>query len=308
MHLSSVSAPTAVLTPHRSQPSRLQRRQRTRELLALAHETTSTTERDEALDEVIRINMPVARTLAAPYAGRGIPLEDLEQVAFMALVRAARGFHPDRSGDFLAYAVPTIRGEVKKHFRDHGWTVRPPRRIQELQAEVVRTRSELEQSTGHEPDLAEIAAQIGEPVEEVAEAMAADGCFSPSSLDQPIRSESGTSLGDLMAHEDPGFEAAEARAMLSVAIDRLGERDRRILRMRFFDGLTQKEIGREIGVTQMQVSRLLTRILTDLRSELTRPTLPSTPPSTPPGASAAVKPLQVPRQRGTVPAELRPAS
>jgi RNA polymerase sigma-B factor len=304
MHLSSVSAPTAVLYPHGTTPSRLQRRQRTRELLALAHETTSQAERDQALDEVVRINMPVARTLAAPYAGRGIPLEDLEQVAFMALVRAARGFHPDRSGDFLAYAVPTIRGEVKKHFRDHGWTVRPPRRIQELQAEVVRTRSELQQATGHEPDLAEIAKQIGEPVEEVAEAMAADGCFSPSSLDQPIRSESGTSLGDLMADEDPGFEAAEARAMLSTAMARLGERDRRILRMRFFEGLTQKEIGREIGVTQMQVSRLLTRILTDLRSELTNPT----PPSTPPGAPAAIKPLQVPRPRGPLPAELRPAS
>lgn len=307
MHLSSVSASTAVLTPHNTTPGRLQRRERTRALLALAHETTSEAEREEALDEVVRINMPVARTLAAPYAGRGIPLEDLEQVAFMALVRAARGFHPDRSGDFLAYAVPTIRGEVKKHFRDHGWTVRPPRRIQELQAEVVRTRSELEQSTGREPDLAEIAERIGEPVEEVAEAMAADGCFSPSSLDQPLRSESGTSLGDLMADEDPGFEAAEARAMLSSAIARLGERDRRILRMRFFEGLTQKEIGREIGVTQMQVSRLLTRILADLRSQLTQPTQP-TPPRTPPGSPAAVKPLQVPRPRGPLPAELRPAS
>lgn len=304
MHLSSVSATTTAFKPTSTTLSRLQRRQRTRELLALAHETHSSAERDHALDEVVRINMPVARTLAAPYAGRGIPLEDLEQVAFMALVRAARGFHPDRSGDFLAYAVPTIRGEVKKHFRDHGWTVRPPRRIQELQAEVVRTRSELEQSTGHEPDLAEIAAQIGEPVDEVAEAMAADGCFSPSSLDQPIRSESGTSLGDLMADDDPGFEAAEARAMLSSAMAGLGERDRRILRMRFFEGLTQKEIGQEIGVTQMQVSRLLSRILADLRDELTRPT----PPRTPPGAPAAVKPLRVPRARGPVSAELRPAS
>lgn len=268
MHLSSVSANPAATT----QPSRLERRQRTRVLLAQAHEATSESERMEALDEVVRINMPVARTLAAPYAGRGIPLEDLEQVAFMALVRAARGYQPDRSGDFLAYAVPTIRGEVKKHFRDHGWTVRPPRRIQELQAEVIRTRSELEQSTGHEPDMAEIAASIGEPVEEVAEAMAADGCFSPSSLDQPVRSESGTSLGDLVVSEDPGFEAAEARAMLASAISTLGERDRKILRMRFFDGLTQKEIGREIGVTQMQVSRLLTRILADLRRELVAPT------------------------------------
>jgi RNA polymerase sigma-B factor len=268
MHLSSVSALSAATT----QPSRLERRQRTRALLAQAHQATSETERTEALDEVVRINMPVARTLAAPYAGRGIPLEDLEQVAFMALIRAARGFQPDRAGDFLAYAVPTIRGEVKKHFRDHGWTVRPPRRIQELQAEVIRTRSELEQSTGHEPDLEEIAQEIGEPVEEVAEAMAADGCFSPSSLDQPVRSESGTPLGELVASEDPGFEAAEARAMLASAIAALGERDRRILRMRFFDGLTQKEIGREIGVTQMQVSRLLTRILADLRREMLAPT------------------------------------
>ncbi|MDO7866953.1 sigma-70 family RNA polymerase sigma factor [Nocardioides jiangxiensis] len=266
MHLSSISANTAVNNPH-SPLSRLERRQRTRALLALAHSTSSEQERREALDEVVRINMPVARTLAAPYGGRGIPLDDLEQVAYMALIRAARGYHPDRSGDFLAYAVPTIRGEVKKHFRDHGWTVRPPRRIQELQAEVIRTRSELEQETGHEPDLAEIAEAIGEDEAEVAEAMAADGCFSPSSLDQPVRS-SGTPLGELMASEEDGFDAAEARAMLADAIRTLGPRDRKILRMRFFDGLTQKEIGREIGVTQMQVSRLLTRILADLRSAL----------------------------------------
>lgn len=256
----AISRPTSV--------SRAVRRQRTRELFLSAHATDDPDERKALIDKVICLNVDVARTLAAPYGGRGIALEDLEQVACAALVRAAQGFRPDLSEDFLAYAVPTIRGEVKKHFRDHGWTVRPPRRIQELQAEVAHTRAALEQSTGHEPDLAEIAEELGEPESQIVEAMAADGCFWPTSLDQPLGTDSTTVIGDLVPAADDGYDAAEARAMLAPAVRRLRGRDRTIVRMRFFEGLTQKEIGDEIGVTQMQVSRLLTRILGELRTEL----------------------------------------
>jgi RNA polymerase sigma-B factor len=249
-------------------PARLVRRQRTSALLHEINETTSTDAREAAIDEVIRINMDVARTLAAPYRGRGIPFEDLEQVAYAGLVRAVRGYKPGLAGDFLAYAVPTIRGEVKKHFRDHGWTVRPPRRIQELQTFAARTRAELEQESGATPDLSTLAAAMGEPEAEVEEALAADGCFSPSSLDRPLGPESTTTIGESIPVAEDGYEAAEARAMLDRAMRRLERRDRRILQLRFFDGLTQQEIGEEIGVTQMQVSRLLTRILRDLRSDL----------------------------------------
>jgi RNA polymerase sigma-B factor len=249
-------------------PARLVRRQRTRALLREISETTSIDAREAAIDEVIRINMELARTLAAPYRGRGIPFEDLEQVAYAALVRAVRGYRPGLATDFLAYAVPTIRGEVKKHFRDHGWTVRPPRRIQDLQTAAARTRAELEQQSGVAPDLATLAAAMGESEADVEEALAADGCFSPSSLDRPIGPDSTTTIGDTIPVAEDGYEAAEARAMLSQAMRRLERRDRRILQLRFFDGLTQQEIGEEIGVTQMQVSRLLNRILRDLRSDL----------------------------------------
>jgi RNA polymerase sigma-B factor len=212
--------------------------------------------------------MGLARTLAAPYRGRGIPAEDLEQVAYAALVRAVHRYRPGLADDFLAYAVPTIRGEVKKHFRDHGWTVRPPRRIQDLQAAAARTRAALEQETGTSPDVATLAAAMGEPAAEVEEALAAGGCFRPASLDRPLGPESTTTIGETIPDADDGYEAAEARAMLGRAMRRLERRDRRILQLRFFDGLTQQEIGEEIGVTQMQVSRLLNRILRDLRSDL----------------------------------------
>src|SRR5689334_22549393 len=123
--------------------ARRRRRARTRELLLRARAATEPHERQAALDESVELNMEVARTLAAPYAGRGIELDDLYQVAYAALTRAARDFDPERSDEFLAYAVPTVRGEVKKFFRDCGWTVRPPRRIQELQAAVSAARSRL---------------------------------------------------------------------------------------------------------------------------------------------------------------------
>jgi RNA polymerase sigma-B factor len=251
-----------------ARPARLIRRQRTRALLREITQTTSPAAREAAIDEVIRLNMDLARTLAAPYRGRGIPTEDLEQVAYTALVRAVRGYRHGLSGDFLAYAVPTIRGEVKKHFRDHGWAVRPPRRIQELQAAATRARADLERDTGIRPDLSTLAAAMGEPEEQVAEALAAEGCFTPSSLDQPLRAGSSLAIGDTIADTDDGYEAAEARAILAPAVRRLGRRDRRILQLRFFDGLTQQEIGEEIGVTQMQVSRLLNRIMRDLRTDL----------------------------------------
>jgi RNA polymerase sigma-B factor len=214
--------------------------------------------------------MCVARTLAARHAGKGIPRDDLEQVAYLALTRAARNFDPAARSDFLSYAVPTIRGELKKHFRDHGWTVRPPRRIQEVQTRAIVERAELTQRLGRNPSLEEVADAVGEDTGVVREALSADGCFQPTSLDRPVGDDSATALGDLIdgGADDEAHEAVEARVLLAPVVRRLSARDRRILRLRYFEGCTQQEIADDIGVSQMQVSRLITRIIRDIRRGL----------------------------------------
>lgn len=248
--------------------SRPLRRTRTTDLLRVAELAQDPDHRRRALDDVVVLNMEVARSVAARYSRRGIPTEDLEQVAYAALVRAARDFDPDRATDFLAYAVPTMRGEVKRHFRDHGWVVRPPRRVQESYAEIASTRARLQQDVGRDPSHAEIAAALGVEASDVEETAAADGCFSPASLDRPIGDGSTTTLGDLLPAPENELEAAEARLVLWPVLRRLSRRDRMILRLRFWEGRTQQEIGEQLGVTQMQVSRLLSRILGELREAL----------------------------------------
>ncbi len=243
----------------------------THSLLRRAAETNDDTERRRLLDEVVVLNMCVASSIATRYRSRGIAVEDLEQVAHLALVRASRGYDVSTGYDFLSYAVPTIRGEVKRHFRDHGWTVRPPRRVQELQARISTAESELSFALGRSPRPSEIAEHLGECLEAVNEALASDGCFTPASLDRPIGPEGDTTLGELLGGTDSGHGAAEARVVLAPVVRRLSPRDRRILELRFFNGWTQQEIAQDIGVTQMQVSRLLSRILSDLRGELAEP-------------------------------------
>jgi RNA polymerase sigma-B factor len=223
-------------------------------------------QREELIEEVILVNAGVARSIARRYAGRGIPLEDLEQVAYLALVRAARKFDGDKAEDFLTYAVPTMRGEIKRHFRDLGWTVRPPRRVQELQTSVLRLRESMREDRGGTPTPAEIATGLGVAEADVVEALTAEGCFTPLSLDAPMTSgePDDFSLGDLLPG-DGDLDSAEARALLAPALATLTERERLIVRLRFTEDLTQAEVGQRIGVTQMQVSRLLSGILAKLR-------------------------------------------
>jgi len=225
-------------------------------------------ERRALLDEAVTLNMDLARHLAHRYFGRGIASEDLQQVAFVGLLKAARGFKAEKAQSFAAYAVPTIRGELRRHFRDTGWTVRPPRRIQELQARVRAAEADLVQQLHRSPSVKELADALGAEIDDVIEATAADSCFTPLSLDAPTGDGTQALGSTISALDDEWFSDSEARLLLGPAVRRLGERDKKVLELRFFEGLTQQEIGTRLGVSQMQISRILSRIMDQLRGEL----------------------------------------
>lgn len=254
-----------VLPVERGASAEEQRRVLTAQLLMRAGASRGTT-REGYEDEVIRLNMPVARELAHRYHRRGIPAEDIDQVAYLGLVKAVRGFDPAQGQDFLSYAVPTVRGEIRRYFRDAGWTVRPPRSVQEVQARVLSAEAELYQRLGRSPRPSEIAELLDVPLPLVIDALAASGCFTPLSLDAP-RPE-GEQPSELIGGEDPALASAEARLALRPLLATLTDRERRILALRFFENRTQAQIGAEVGVTQEQVSRLLSGILLRLRRRL----------------------------------------
>ncbi|WP_433165132.1 SigB/SigF/SigG family RNA polymerase sigma factor [Kribbella sp. CA-247076] len=245
----------------------------TRSLLSRRAASTDENLRQSLLEEAIELNLSIAHSIATRFRGRGVEPEDLDQVAYLGLVKAARNYDPDTDTPFLAYAVPTIRGEVKRYFRDCSWTVRIPRRLQELQGSIASVRPVLTQDLHREPTVQELADEIGADVEEIEAAMAADGCFSVLSLDRPVDDESAANLADTIADtDDSSFERTEAVAVLEPVLSELAPRERRILELRFIEGHTQADIGAEIGVSQMQVSRLLRSILDRLRERIEPPT------------------------------------
>ena len=237
-------------------------------LLQLAALESDPVERKRLQDEVVVLHMGLARAIAARYRGRGIADEDLTQAASMALLKAARNFDPSIGVEFLSYAVVTMKGEVKRQFRDYGWMVRPPRPIQKLQADVSRAQSDLTHELGRSPRVKEVATHLGVAEEDVVEALSADGCYTPTSLDTPVGADGAGVLGELLPDENTAMGEAEARIMLTPAVRTLPEREREILYLRFFKQQTQAQIATEIGVTQMQVSRILARVLTQLRGQL----------------------------------------
>ena len=244
----------------------LPRREATERLLALSA-TASGDDKRMIEDRIVEVNMQIAVDVARRYRSRGIPIEDLEQVAYLGLVKAARGFDPERATDFLSYAVPTIRGEVRRYFRDHGWAVRPPRSVQQAQARITSVESDLCQQLGRAPRPTEIAEHLGLDLDLVVEALAANGCFAPTSLDASSGDHEG-GIGDRLGDDDVSFDSAEARVALKPLLAHLDRRERIMLEMRFFKGATQSEIGEVLGITQMQVSRLLSALLARLRDEL----------------------------------------
>jgi len=214
--------------------------------------------------------LPLARSLARRYRGGTEPLEDLEQVACLALVRAVDGFDPSRGTAFTSYAVPSIAGAIKRHFRDNGWSVRVPRDLQELALRVERLNDELIAETGHSPTAKQIAERAGSgiSVEEVLEAREAFRALHSDSLDQPrgSRDEDGAaSLLDTLGDADLEIGRAHDRAALDAVLETLDERDRTIIHLYYKSELTQAEIGRRLGYSQMHVSRLLRQAVERLR-------------------------------------------
>lgn len=238
------------------------------ELLQLAAEAADDMDRQTCLDEVVLLNGAVAEAIASRYRAKGIESDDLVQVAYLGLVKAAQGYRVGEGPGFLAYAVPTISGEIKRHFRDFGWMVRPPRRVQELRSAVVTAHSDLSRTKGRSATTDEVADALGVQHAEVDEAVLADGCYSAMSLDAPGHSEGSLSLADMLVDERNEFDTVDTLLALRPALAQLSERDRQVLLLRFIRGWTQEQIGKEIGVSQMQVSRLLHRILGVLRAEL----------------------------------------
>ncbi len=238
-------------------------------LLRQAAVETDPAERKRLQDEVVVLHMGLARAIASRYRGRGIADDDLTQAASMALLKAARSFDVAVGVEFVSYAVVTMQGEVKRQFRDYAWMVRPPRPVQRLQADVSRAQADLTQQLGRSPRVHEVADFLEVAEDDVVEALSADGCYTPTSLDTPVGADGSGVLGDLLADEDAAMSEAEARIMLAPAVRSLPERERQILFLRFFKQQTQTTIAAELGLTQMQVSRILSRVLTQLHGQLT---------------------------------------
>jgi RNA polymerase sigma-B factor len=211
--------------------------------------------------------LPLARQLARRYQRGGEPLDDLVQVASLGLLKAIDRFEPDRSTAFSSFAVPTILGELKRHFRDRGWSVRVPRDLQEMAVRVDRVTDELARELGRAPTPDEIGTHIGITTEQVLEAREAAGAYRAVSLDRPRDDdEDGDGMAETMGIEDPGFGLAEDAATVQRLMSVLSDREREVLRLRFEEDLTQSEIGVRVGVSQMHVSRLIRQAVARLRA------------------------------------------
>jgi RNA polymerase sigma-B factor len=220
----------------------------------------------ELRDQLVRAHLGLAEFLARRFANRGEPLEDLVQVASLALVKAVSRFDPDRGIEFSTFATHTIVGELKRHFRDRGWAIRAPRRMQELYLQLGEAVNSLSQELGRSPTIAELAVELGASEEDVLEALEAGQAYRFVSLDAPAPGEATEEpLAARVGTNDPELVGAEHRADLSPLVQSLPPRDRMIVHLRFFEGLTQSEIADRLGISQMHVSRLLARSVARLR-------------------------------------------
>ncbi|SNX56161.1 RNA polymerase sigma-B factor [Streptomyces sp. TLI_55] len=226
-------------------------------------------ERRALRDELIRLWLPMAERIAVRFKGRGESLEDLYQVAALGLVKAVDHYDPERGHAFEAYAVPTVTGEIKRHFRDHMWTLHVPRRVQDLRNRVRRSAKELAQTIpGRVPTVAEIAEHAQLTEDEVRTGMEALECYSALSLEAEMPGTDGYALGDALGGPDPGYDVVVDRVSVAPCLLALPEREQTILYLRFFEGMTQSSIAQLLGISQMHVSRLLSACFARLRTEL----------------------------------------
>lgn len=231
---------------------------------------------EELRDTLVREHMPVAEHIARRFSHRGESQEDLTQVATLGLINAVDRFDPERGVDFLSYAVPTIMGEVRRHFRDTGWAVRMPRRLQELHLSVSSAISSLSQELGRAPTPSELATHIGISKDDVYKGLEAGNAYRSASLDELLTDTDEIPLGDAIGQRDAELAEVENREAIRPLLDELDERERKILLMRFFRSMTQTQIAEQIGISQMHVSRLLARTLSWLRNRLETEAPPDT--------------------------------
>jgi RNA polymerase sigma-B factor len=249
-------------------------RTRERELLRLVADLPEDDPRRVAArDEIVTMHLPLASFLARRFRDRGESMDDLTQVATIGLLKAVDRFEPERGVEFSTFATPTVVGEIKRHFRDKGWAIRVPRRLQELRISISRATAELSQTTGRSPTVAELAAHIGVTEDDILEGLESAQAYSTLSLDTPATDapDEGGSLVESLGEEDPGLGEVETRETLTPLLATLAPRERRIIHMRFYENMTQSQIAEQIGVSQMHVSRLLAKSLAQMRTTLTEP-------------------------------------
>ncbi len=225
-------------------------------------------DRAELRRQAIEDNVAFAQRLARRFRDRGEPVDDLIQVAMVGLVNAVDGYDPDRGCEFVGYATPTIVGEIRRYFRDKGWRIKVPRRLQELRLQVNRARVELSQTLAGSPSVTDLARHLGVTEEDVVEAIEVARVYNPVSLSAPAGPDTDSGIADPLGDLDPGMEAVDNRESVKPLLNALPERERRILTMRFFGDMTQSQIATQLGISQMHVSRLLSQTLQKLRTEL----------------------------------------
>lgn len=235
----------------------------------LANLRLSRRKRQQLRARLVTGHLPVAQHIARRFSRRGQPVEDLTQVATVGLINAVDRFDPERGTDFLSFAVPTIVGEVRRHFRDNTWSMRVPRRLKELHAAITTAIGELSQRYGHSPRPSEIAEHLDISLEEVLEGLQVSDAYASTSLDDGI--DARPAVAAAAAIEEPGLDQVENRAALYPALAKLPERERKIVFLRFFENMTQTQIAKQVGVSQMHVSRLLAKSLERLRGLMTPP-------------------------------------
>ena len=226
-------------------------------------------ERADIRDQLVRLHLPLVEHFARRFLNRGEPFDDLLQVGTIGLIKAIDRFDLERGVEFSTYATPTIVGEIKRHFRDRGWAIRVPRRLQELRITITAATSELTQELGRSPTVHELAGKVGVSEEEIIEGLESANAYSTLSLDAPDNSEdSALSMMDVIGEDDEALEHVENRETIKPLLEALDPREKHILTLRFFRGMTQSQIAAEIGISQMHVSRLLARTLAELRESL----------------------------------------